>query len=112
MSDCIFCRIAAREVPADIVYEDDEHVAFRDIHPAAPLHALVIPKRHVPTLTDMTDPLQQGRMVAAAIGAARALNLLESGFRVVANYGPDGGQEVMHVHWHVLGGRIMGWPPG
>ncbi|NLH99771.1 MAG: HIT domain-containing protein [Chthonomonadales bacterium] len=112
MSDCIFCRIAARDVPADIVYEDEGHIAFRDINPAAPLHAVVVPKRHVPTLTDMTDPAEQGRLLAAAIGAARALGIMESGFRVVGNYGPDGGQEVMHVHWHVLGGRIMGWPPG
>jgi histidine triad (HIT) family protein len=112
MTDCIFCRIAAREIPADIMYEDDEHIAFRDIHPAAPLHAVLIPKRHCGTITDMTDPVEHGKMMLAAQATARALNLAESGYRIVINYGPDGGQEVMHVHWHVLGGRMLAWPPG
>jgi histidine triad (HIT) family protein len=112
MADCVFCRIASGEIPADIVFEDEAHVAFRDIHPAAPLHAVLVPKRHCPTLMDMTEPAEHGRLMLAALATARALGIAESGFRLVANYGPDGGQEVMHVHWHILGGRILGWPPG
>ncbi len=112
MSDCIFCRIAAGEIPADVIYEDDDHIAFRDINPAAPLHAVLIPKQHRETLADMTDPIEHGKLVLAAIATARALDIEETGYRLVANYGADGGQEVMHVHWHVLGGRILGWPPG
>ncbi|MBM3495177.1 MAG: HIT domain-containing protein [Armatimonadetes bacterium] len=112
MTDCIFCRIAAKEIPADVMYEDDEHLAFRDIHPAAPLHAVLVPKRHFATLLDVADPVVQGKLMLAALATARALGIEESGFRLVANYGADGGQEVMHVHWHVLGGRMFGWPPG
>ncbi len=112
MSDCIFCRIAAGQIPADIIYEDADHLAFRDIHPAAPLHAVLIPKRHCATLADMTDAQEHGRLILAAVATARALNIEKTGYRLVANYGADGGQEVMHVHWHILGGRILGWPPG
>lgn len=112
MNDCIFCRIAAGEIPADIVYEDAEHIAFRDINPQAPAHAVLIPKKHFATLFDMPDAKTQGGVMLAALEAARAMHIADGGFRIVANYGPDGGQEVMHVHYHILGGRMLGWPPG
>lgn len=112
MDNCLFCKIAARAIPATILYEDDDHIAFRDINPAAPLHAVLIPKAHRATVYDITDAGEHGRLMLAACAAARAMGLDQSGFRVVANYGPDGGQEVMHVHYHILGGRLLGWPPG
>ena len=112
MKDCIFCRITSRDIPADIIYEDEDHIAFRDIHPAAPLHAVLVPRRHCETLVHMTDATEHGKLILAAIATARALDIEKTGYRLVANYGPDGGQEVMHVHWHILGGRILGWPPG
>jgi len=112
MEDCIFCKIAAKQIPATVFYEDDEHMAFRDINPAAPLHALLIPKKHYATVYDLPDAETHGKLMQAACAAAKAMGLDRTGFRIVANYGPDGGQEVMHVHYHILGGRVMGWPPG
>lgn len=112
MEDCIFCKIVSGTIPADIVYRDDEHTAFRDIHPAAPIHALLVPNKHWPTLYDVPDAEAHGKILQAACAAAAAMGLDKGGFRLVANFGPDGGQEVMHVHYHILGGRIMGWPPG
>jgi len=112
MDGCIFCKIVAGEIPATVLYEDAEHLAFRDLNPAAPIHAVLVPKRHWATLFDAPDTEAQGKLMQAACGAARALGLDRSGFRVVANYGPDGGQEVMHVHYHIVGGRLLGWPPG
>ncbi|NUQ71732.1 MAG: HIT domain-containing protein [Chthonomonadales bacterium] len=112
MNDCLFCRIAAGEIPATVLYEDDQHIAFRDINPAAPVHAIVIPKAHYGTLLDVPDAGVHGALLEAACAAARALGLEQGGFRLVANFGGDGGQEVMHVHWHLLGGRLLGWPPG
>jgi histidine triad (HIT) family protein len=110
---CIFCRIANKEIPSGIVYEDSEVVAFRDLNPQAPTHVLVIPKRHVASLDDLieSDAGLLGAMVLIAkrIAAAEGLS---GGYRVVANCGPDGGQSVSHLHLHVLGGRSMGWPPG
>lgn len=111
-SECLFCKIAARQIPAAIVFEDDAHVAFRDINPQSPEHAVLIPKRHVETLLDLDDCGEAGRLLLAIAGTARALGLEAGGFRAVVNYGPDGGQEVPHVHFHILGGRRMGWPPG
>jgi len=112
MEDCIFCKIAAGEIPAKIVYRDEEHTAFLDIQPAAPAHAVLVPNKHYPTLYDVPDAETHGRLMLAACAAARAMGLGERGFRIVANYGPDGGQEVMHVHYHILGGRTLHWPPG
>lgn len=112
MQDCIFCKIIAREIRAEVVYEDDEHMAFRDIRPAAPVHVLLVPKAHHATVYDVPDAVAHGKLMLAACAAARALGLDRTGFRLVANYGPDGGQEVMHVHYHILGGRALGWPPG
>lgn len=110
--DCIFCRIARKEIPAQVVFEDDEFLAFRDIHPQAPLHAVLVPRAHIATLADCADATQLGRLMQAAHKTAEAGGVAASGYRVVVNYGRDGGQEVQHIHLHVLGGRIMGWPPG
>lgn len=114
MSDCIFCKIAAGEIPADFVYQDDHVVAFRDITPQAPTHILVIPRRHVPTLLDTgpeTAPLL-GRMQHAAVEIARQEGLDRRGFRLVTNCLEEAGQSVFHLHLHLLGGRRLGWPPG
>lgn len=112
-ASCIFCRIATKEVPSGIVYEDSDVVAFRDLNPQAPTHVLVIPKRHVAALDDMADADANllGAMMLAAKRVAAALGL-SGGYRIVANNGADAGQSVSHVHLHVLGGRPMAWPPG
>ncbi len=110
--DCVFCGIAAKTVPAEILYEDEAVLAFRDLHPRAPFHALVIPKVHVASLAEATDPAVVGRVVLAATAVATAAGHGERGFRVVANTGPDAGQSVGHLHFHVLAGRPLAWPPG
>jgi histidine triad (HIT) family protein len=110
--DCIFCKIASKQIPVDPLYEDDEFIAFRDAQPHAPVHALVIPKQHVPTIVDMDDPGLLGRLMAAALEVARRTGVSEDGFRTVINCRDDGGQTVYHVHVHVMGGRFMSWPPG
>lgn len=109
----VFQRIIDREIPADIVYEDDQCIAFKDIHPAAPVHVLVVPKRPIATLNDVTpeDEPVMGHLFTAIKAVAEKLGLT-GGYRVVINCGPDAGQEVMHVHCHLLGGRKFGWPPG
>jgi histidine triad (HIT) family protein len=111
---CVFCRIAAGEIPAQVVYQDDDVVAFRDLHPQAPVHVLVIPRRHVATLVseggDRADLL--GTLLAAAVRVARLEGLDGQGFRLVANCLEAAGQSVFHLHVHLLGGRPMGWPPG
>jgi histidine triad (HIT) family protein len=114
MSDTIFTKIIRREIPADIVFEDDEVLAFRDINPQAPIHVLIVPKRAIATLNDLTpvDAELVGRMFLAAKRVAGDLGIAESGYRVVLNCNRDGGQDVFHVHLHLLGGRTMGWPPG
>jgi len=110
--DCLFCRIAAGEIPADIVYSDDAVVAFRDINPRAPTHVLAIPHRHVPSAADLTEA--DGPMLAALFAALR--NVAEEaglhGYRIVSNVGAEAGQSVFHLHFHLLGGRAMNWPPG
>ncbi len=114
MTDCIFCKIAASEIPADVVYEDDDVVAFRDITPQAPTHILVIPRKHIATLLDITPeaaPLL-GRMQRAAVEIARREGLADRGFRLVTNCLEEAGQSVFHLHLHLLGGRRLGWPPG
>lgn len=110
---CIFCRIALKDVPSDIVYEDAAIVAFRDLNPQAPTHVLLIPKRHVASLDGMVDADAKllGTMMLAAKHVAAASGLV-NGYRVVTNCGADGGQSVSHVHLHLLGGRPMAWPPG
>lgn len=119
MSDCLFCRLGAREVPAEVVWEDDRVLAFRDIDPQAPVHVLVIPREHHATLGALatSDPGLLGEVVAAAHTVAGQEGLVgadgaEPGWRLVVNTGPAGGQVVHHVHLHVLGGRQMRWPPG
>jgi histidine triad (HIT) family protein len=114
MSDCIFCKIAAGQIPAKIVYQDERIVAFDDIRPQAPVHTLIIPREHFPALPDvpadreglLAHILLKAPQIAAAKGVAA------SGYRVILNTGPDSGQDVFHIHFHLLGGRRLGWPPG
>ncbi|MBY0547010.1 MAG: histidine triad nucleotide-binding protein [Candidatus Obscuribacterales bacterium] len=108
---CLFCKIVAGEIPAQLVDEGDYHVAFRDINPQAPTHILVIPKSHRRDITQYDEPQQLGELFRAASTIA-AKEGLTNGFRLVVNTGDDGGQTVHHLHVHVLGGRIMTWPPG
>ena len=112
MSDCLFCRIAAGEIPSDRVLEDDEIIAFRDIRPRAPTHVLVIPRRHVADLQSLTDA--DADLAAALFRGVRevASNAGLRSYRVVSNVGAEAGQSVDHLHLHVLGGRPMSWPPG
>lgn len=112
MTDCLFCRIARKELPARIVAETDEYLAFHDVSPQAPTHVLVIPKAHVASLDGVTDPLVAGRVALLAAEVARSLGVAASGYRVVMNTGADGGQSVPHLHAHLLAGRAMQWPPG
>lgn len=114
MGSCIFCKIAAGEVSSTKVHEDDEIVAFRDLSPQAPLHVLVIPRRHLDSLDAAvpSDAALLGRLLLVARAVARQAGVAEGGYRVVMNSGADGGQTVLHLHLHVLGGRPMAWPPG
>lgn len=109
---CIFCKIAAGEIPAKEVYRDERAVAFHDLHPQAPTHVLIIPKKHVVSIADLgEDVALAGHLVGVARTVAQTLGL-GGGYRVVTNVGSDGGQSVFHLHFHVLGGRPLGWPPG
>lgn len=110
--DCLFCRIVRKEIPASVVDEDEHTVAFRDINPQAPVHILVIPKRHVASLNDASDATLLGRLQLKAAELARKEGLGERGYRTVLNTNADAGQTVFHIHLHLLGGRRMGWPPG
>lgn len=113
-TDCLFCRIARGEIPADMVHEDDEIVAFRDVNPRAPTHILLIPRRHITAASELTEadgPLL-GHLFAAAAQIARDAGVAEHGYRLVTNSGPAAGQSVPHLHFHLMGGRSMGWPPG
>jgi histidine triad (HIT) family protein len=110
--ECLFCRIVRGEIPATIVAETDECVAFRDITPRAPVHILVIPREHVASLNEATDPAQIGRLSLLAAQVAAREGIAETGYRTVVNTGAHAGQTVPHVHLHLLGGRDMGWPPG
>jgi histidine triad (HIT) family protein len=111
VSDCVFCRIAAKEVPAKLVYEDEAVVAFPDLNPRAPFHVLVVPRRHVERLADLDDEALAGKLTLAAARVARQAGQGD-GFRVVVNNGAGAGQSVFHLHLHVLGGRPFSWPPG
>lgn len=114
-SSCIFCRIAAGEIPAKLVYEDEQCVAFHDLNPQAPVHILVIPRRHIASLADARPPEDEaalGQVMLAAARVAGEQGLSAAGFRAVVNTGAGAGQSVFHLHVHVLGGRPLAWPPG
>ena len=112
--DCIFCRIAAGEITSDIVHQDDHVVAFRDLNPQAPVHILIVPRAHLVNLeaASAADGQVLGHCALVAAAIARAEGLAEGGYRLVTNVGPDAGQSVDHLHFHLLGGRPMHWPPG
>jgi histidine triad (HIT) family protein len=115
MADCIFCRIANGEIPAQIVRKSPDAVAFHDLTPQAPTHVLIIPTKHYPSLRDATGPDGEsvlGKLMAFAAQVAADLGLDTGGYRIVTNTGPDAGQSVFHLHLHLLGGRRMAWPPG
>jgi len=114
MSDCLFCRIIAREIPASIVYEDDHLLAFNDINPQAPTHVLLVPKRHIASLNELQPGDDQivGEIVRRAAALAKERGISERGFRTVFNTNREAGQTVFHIHLHLLGGRTMSWPPG
>jgi histidine triad (HIT) family protein len=112
--DCLFCRIVAGDIPAQVVHQDEEILAFRDINPQAPTHILVIPREHVSSVAelDASQELLAGRLLLGARSVAAAEGLVGPGYRLVVNHGADGGQSVDHLHLHVLGGRTLSWPPG
>ena len=114
MPDCLFCRISTGEIPASIVYQDEQMVAFKDITPQAPTHILVIPRRHIATLNDLVpeDDGLVGEMTRRAAAIAKEQGLADRGYRVLFNCNAEAGQTVFHIHMHLVGGRRMGWPPG
>jgi len=114
MSEDLFLKIINREIPADIVLENDEILAFRDVNPQAPVHILIIPKKHIRTINDLeaTDAELVGKLFLAAKEIANLEGLAEAGYRVVMNCNEGAGQSVFHIHLHLLGGRALGWPPG
>jgi histidine triad (HIT) family protein len=122
VDSCIFCKIAAGTIPAKLIYQDEQVIAFHDINPAAPVHFLIVPREHLPTLADGSDKHQTllGKMMLLAPKLAQQLgagyddaaNGPSGGFKALINTGPDGGQTVDHVHFHILGGRELTWPPG
>lgn len=114
MTTCLFCRIIERAVPSKIIYEDDQALAFEDINPQAPIHALVIPKRHVESIQEVrsTETSLLGHLLLTCTRIAQEKGIAASGYRIVTNTGRDAGQSIFHLHFHVLGGRPMAWPPG
>ena len=110
--DCLFCKIANKKISSEIVYEDNNVIAFCDINPQAPVHVLFIPKEHIATLNDLEETKILKNLYLAIKKVAKDKNIDSSGYRIVANCNSDGGQEVFHVHFHLLGGRKMNWPPG
>jgi histidine triad (HIT) family protein len=112
--DCLFCKIAAGEIPANIIYRDDMVVAFDDINPQAPHHKIIIPQKHIATINDLHDEDSElvGAMVQSAAMLAKKLNIADEGYRLVFNCNAGAGQSVFHIHIHLLGGRRMAWPPG
>lgn len=112
--DCIFCKIADGSIPAKILYQDDNVVAFEDINPQAPHHKIIVPRKHIATLNDLTDADANlvGQMTLAATKMAKELGIAENGYRLVMNCNSAGGQTVFHIHLHLIGGRSMTWPPG
>ncbi|MFW6255531.1 MAG: histidine triad nucleotide-binding protein [Candidatus Sumerlaeota bacterium] len=114
MTDCLFCKIASGDIPGDIVYRDDDCLAFRDIHPQAPTHILIIPLKHIPTINDVEEDSAEliGKMTLVAKKLAADEGTEESGYRLVFNCQEGAGQSVFHIHMHLLGGRDFRWPPG
>lgn len=114
MDDCLFCKIADGRIPGKIVYQDEDVVAFEDINPQAPHHVLFIPRRHVASMAELApeDSDVLSKLFAAAAHVASGFGLTERGYRFVTNVGPDAGQSVQHLHFHLLGGRRFSWPPG
>jgi histidine triad (HIT) family protein len=114
MGSCLFCDIAAGKIPCTEVHSDGKFLAFRDIDPKAPTHILVIPRRHIAGLSDLTDDDEKlsGELMTVAVKIASEVNLVPAGYRFVINDGADGGQTVSHLHLHILGGRALAWPPG
>lgn len=112
--DCLFCKIANKEIPSDIVYEDDLCISFRDIDPQAPVHVLIIPKAHIQSALeiDSNNSSIAAHIFEVAAKIARDLGISKDGYRIVSNVGENGGQTVGHLHFHMLGGRNLGWPPG
>lgn len=112
--DCLFCKIIAKSIPATILYEDDHTLGFKDINPQAPIHGLIVPRKHIATLNDLTeeDYHFMGKLYKAAQIIARKLNIDHSGYRAVINCNKDAKQEIFHIHLHLLGGRDLQWPPG
>lgn len=111
---CLFCKIIERQIPASVVYEDERLLAFNDINPQAPTHVLILPKRHIATLNDLqpADDGLVGELIRCAAAIAKERGLGASGYRTLFNTNKDAGQTVFHIHLHLLGGRILGWPPG
>ncbi|MDO9169604.1 MAG: histidine triad nucleotide-binding protein [Methylobacter sp.] len=112
MSDCLFCKMVAGVIKPDIVFEDENILAFRDIKPQAPVHILIIPKRHIATLNDLDDTLLAGQILQTAAKLAKQEGIAETGYRTIFNCNKHGGQDVYHLHLHLLGDRQMTWPPG
>ena len=114
MADCLFCRISAGEIPATIVHQDEHVIAFKDINPQAPMHVLVVPRRHISTLNDLSpsDDRIVGEMIRCGAAIARAHGHADAGYRTIFNTNAGAGQTVFHIHLHVLGGRSLTWPPG
>jgi histidine triad (HIT) family protein len=114
MSDCLFCKIAEKQIPAKVVYEDDRAVAFRDINPQAPTHILIVPRKHIASLNELTDAdaAITGHLLVVAQKLAHQEGIAERGWRTVFNTGKEAGQTVFHIHLHLVGGRPLGWPPG
>lgn len=112
--DCLFCKIAAKEIPATVVAEGEDWLAFRDINPQAPTHILIVPRKHLPSLNEMEEGDRElvGQLLLAAKGLAQAEGIADAGYRIVINTNAGAGQSVFHVHVHLLGGRALRWPPG
>ena len=112
--DCIFCKIVNKDIPTTFIYEDEQVIAFDDLYPKAPIHKLIIPRQHIATINDLNSEHKElvGHMLLAAQQIARELNVAEDGYRVLMNCNKGGGQEVYHLHLHLLAGRQMNWPPG
>lgn len=114
MVDCIFCKIAAGEIPSEVVYQDESMMIFKDINPQAPVHLIIIPKKHIASVDDLTndDAILIGKIFLQMKEIVKEYSRLDRGYRIICNTGKESGQTVFHIHFHLIGGRHMGWPPG